>query len=191
VKLNEAEARERLAAARVARLATTGENRQPHLVPVTFAIDGHQIYIAIDHKPKTTANLRRLRNIRENPRVALLADHYEEDWNQLWWVRADGHASILEDGRPRERSLDILAAKYEQYRQIRPAGPVIVIDTDRWTGWASEALYPDTVYNAACMPRGCWNTSSGSHGHTVPLRGAFSAIKYSSTASSMQELPSM
>jgi PPOX class probable F420-dependent enzyme len=139
VKLTEAEARKRLAAARVARLATTGENRQPHLVPVTFAVDGDQICIAIDHKPKTTTNLRRLRNIRENPRVALLADHYEEDWDRLWWVRADGHASVLEDGRQRERSLDILAARYEQYRQTRPAGPVIVIDTDRWTGWASRS----------------------------------------------------
>lgn len=178
MRLSEAEARKRLAAARVARLATTGENRQPHLVPVTFAVDGDQIYVAIDHKPKTTANLRRLRNIRENPRVTLLADHYEEDWDRLWWVRADGLASILEDGRQRERSLDILAAKYEQYRQTRPVGPVIVIDTDRWIGWTGAALCPS-------------NTRSGNHGHTVPLRGAFRAVRYSSTASSMQELPSM
>ncbi|HEX6454762.1 MAG TPA: TIGR03668 family PPOX class F420-dependent oxidoreductase [Trebonia sp.] len=140
MELTEAEARRRLGAARVARLATTGENRQPHLVPVTFAVEGDQVCIAIDHKPKTTTNLRRLRNIRENPRVALLADHYEEDWNRLWWVRADGHASVLEDGRPRERSLDILAAKYEQYRQTRPSGPVIVVKIDRWSGWTSEAL---------------------------------------------------
>lgn len=154
MKLNEAEARRRLAAARVARLATSGENRQPHLVPVTFAVEGGQIYIAIDHKPKTTANLRRLRNIRENPRVALLADHYEEDWDRLWWVRADGHASVLGDGRQRERPLDVLAAKYEQYRQTRPAGPVIVIDIDRWSGWTSEALYPDMTCNPACTPEG-------------------------------------
>jgi PPOX class probable F420-dependent enzyme len=139
VKLTEAEARRRLAAARVARLATAGQSPQPHLVPVTFAVDGDQAYIAIDHKPKTTTNLRRLRDIRENPRVALLADHYEEDWDRLWWVRADGQASILEDGPQRERRLDVLAAKYAQYRQTRPAGPVIVIDIDRWTGWTSRS----------------------------------------------------
>jgi PPOX class probable F420-dependent enzyme len=141
VKLTEAEARERLTAARVARLATAGDDRQPHLVPVTFAVDGDRVYIAVDHKPKTTANLRRLRNIRENPRVTLLADHYAEDWDTLWWVRADGCASIVDDDARRARPLDILAAKYEQYRQTRPAGPVIVIATDRWTGWTSLSTH--------------------------------------------------
>ncbi|MBO0803099.1 MAG: TIGR03668 family PPOX class F420-dependent oxidoreductase [Nocardiopsaceae bacterium] len=137
VKLTEAEARERLAASRVARLATAGDDRRPHVVPVTFAVDGDRIYTAIDHKPKTTANLRRLRNIRENPRVALLADHYEEDWDALWWTRADGRASIVEEDSQRARPLDVLAAKYEQYRRARPVGPVIVIEVERWTGWES------------------------------------------------------
>ena len=139
MKLTEAEARERLAAARVARLATAGDDRQPHLVPVTFAVDGDHVYIAVDHKPKTTTKLRRLRNIRENPRVTLLVDRYAEDWDTLWWVRADGSASVVEDDNRRARPLDILAAKYEQYRQTRPAGPVIVITVDRWTGWASHS----------------------------------------------------
>jgi PPOX class probable F420-dependent enzyme len=137
VRLTRADARERLATARVARLATAGAGRQPHLVPVTFAVDGDRIYIAIDHKPKTTANLRRLRDIRENPRVSLLADHYEEDWTRLWWVRADGHASVIENERA-ARPLDALAARYEQYRRIRPSGPVIVIEVSRLTGWAGE-----------------------------------------------------
>jgi PPOX class probable F420-dependent enzyme len=137
VKLTETEARNRLAGASVARLATTGANRQPHLVPVTFAVDGDRVYIAIDHKPKATLNLRRLRNIRENPRVALLADHYEDDWERLWWVRLDGHARIIETGEDRQNPLDALAAKYTQYRQIRPEGPVITIDARRWTGWAA------------------------------------------------------
>jgi PPOX class probable F420-dependent enzyme len=137
VRLTGADARERLATARVARLATAGDDRQPHLVPVTFAVDGGQVYIAVDHKPKTTTNLRRLRNIRENARVSLLADHYEEDWARLWWVRVDGHANVIE-GERRSRPLDILAARYEQYRRNRPAGPVIVITADRWTGWTSR-----------------------------------------------------
>ena len=136
VKLTEAEARRRLAGARVARLATVGEDGQPHLVPVTFAVDGDRIYTAVDQKPKTTTRLRRLRNIRENPRVAVLADHYAEDWDTLWWVRVDGHAHIVEDSAAAWHPLDLLARKYEQYVRARPAGPVIVIDAGRWTGWA-------------------------------------------------------
>ena len=136
VRLTEAEARLRLARARVARLATVGADGQPHLVPVTFAVDGDQIYTAVDQKPKTTTRLRRLRNIRENPRVAVLADHYAEDWDTLWWVRVDGHARIVEDSAAARHPLDLLASKYEQYVRARPAGPVIVIDAGRWTGWA-------------------------------------------------------
>jgi len=96
VNLSEPEARSRLATARVARLATADASGRPHLVPVTFAVDSTEsaIYIAIDHKPKTTTNLKRLRNIRENPAVSLLADHYEDDWTRLWWVRFDGVARL-------------------------------------------------------------------------------------------------
>ena len=81
----------------MARLATAGGDGQPHLVPVTFAMDGDLIYTAVDYKPKKSVNLRRLRNIRENPRVALLADYYDEDWDLLWWVRIDGWASVVDD----------------------------------------------------------------------------------------------
>jgi PPOX class probable F420-dependent enzyme len=136
VRLSQEEARTRLSGARVARLATAGSDGQPHLVPVTFAVDGDLIYTAVDHKPKESANLRRLRNIRENPRVALLADHYAEDWDELWWVRVDGRASVVEDERGLRDPLDVLVGRYEQYRQHRPAGPVIVIQADRWKGWS-------------------------------------------------------
>ena len=136
MRLTEEEAQRRLASARVARLATTGGDGQPHLVAVTFAVDGDLIYTAVDHKPKKSANLRLLRNIRENPRVALLADHYSEDWDELWWVRVDGWASVVEDERGCQDPLDVLAERYEQYRLRRPAGPVIVIQVDRWKGWS-------------------------------------------------------
>jgi PPOX class probable F420-dependent enzyme len=136
VRLAEDDARGRFASARVARLATAGSDGRPHLVPVTFAVDGDQIYTAVDHKPKTTPNLRRLRNIRENPRVALIADHYCEDWDELWWVRIDGQASIVEGHDAMRSPLDLLAERYAQYRQARPAGPLIVIEAERWTGWA-------------------------------------------------------
>jgi PPOX class probable F420-dependent enzyme len=139
VRLTEDEARTRLAGARVARLATAGGDGQPHLVPVTFAVDGDLIYMTVDYKPKKSANLRRLRNIRENPRVALLADHYEDgNWDVLWWVRVDGWASVVEDERGLQDPLDVLAERYEQYQQRRPAGPVIVIQADRWKGWSAS-----------------------------------------------------
>ncbi len=95
------EARRRFASARVARLATVSAQGRPHLVPCTFALDGDSIYVAVDHKPKTTTNLKRLRNIAANPNVAMLADHYDEDWQSLWWARADGVASVLDEPKLR------------------------------------------------------------------------------------------
>ena len=109
------------------------------MVPVTFAVDGDRICTAVDHKPKTTPNLRRLRNIAENPRVTLLTDHYTDDWAGLWWVRVDGHASVVTDETAMQPYLDLLAERYGQYRQARPAGPVIVIEAERWTGWSGSA----------------------------------------------------
>ena len=139
VRLTTEDAQARFAAQRAARLATAGRDGQPHVVPVTFAVDGDRICTAVDHKPKTTPNLRRLRNIAENPRVALLADHYTDDWAGLWWVRVDGRASIVTGETAMGPYLDLLAGRYGQYRQARPAGPVIVIEADRWTGWSGSA----------------------------------------------------
>ena len=122
----------------MARLATVTEAGRPHIVPVTFAVDGDHVYIAVDAKPKTTANLRRLRNIRGNPRVALLADHYDDDWTSLWWVRADGLAAIADDPRQMAGPIALLAGRYRQYREKPPPGPVIDITVERWTGWAAS-----------------------------------------------------
>jgi PPOX class probable F420-dependent enzyme len=138
VRLTQEEAQARLASARVARLATAGVDGRPHLVPVTFAVDGDLIYTAVDHKPKKSTSLRRLRNIRENPRVALLADFYDENWDLLWWARVDGWASVVEDKRALQDPIDVLADRYEQYRRIRPVGPLIVIRVDRCTGWSGS-----------------------------------------------------
>jgi PPOX class probable F420-dependent enzyme len=138
LKLTAAQARRRFAGVPVARLATVAPDGQPHLVPVTFAVDADRIYTAVDAKPKTTTNLRRLRNIRADPRVAVLADHYEADWDRLWWARAEGLASILGEPADRARPLELLAARYPQYRVTPPPGPVIAIAVERWTGWAAS-----------------------------------------------------
>ncbi|WP_106243588.1 TIGR03668 family PPOX class F420-dependent oxidoreductase [Allonocardiopsis opalescens] len=130
------EARERFAAQRVARLATVGPEGRPHLVPVVFAVHQDTLATAVDGKPKSTARLRRLAHIAADPEVALLADHYDDDWTALWWARADGSARVLHSGPERAAALDRLAARYAPYRAERPDGPVIVVDVRRWSGWS-------------------------------------------------------
>lgn len=127
------EARERFAAARVARLATVAADGTPHLVPIVFALVGETVYSVVDAKPKRTTELRRLANVRANPRVTLLVDHYEEDWRKLWWARADGAARTLEANEPEARRA--IEALTERYPQQRPVGPVLAIDVESWTGW--------------------------------------------------------
>ncbi|WP_216852739.1 TIGR03668 family PPOX class F420-dependent oxidoreductase [Phytoactinopolyspora halotolerans] len=139
-RLDIAECRRRVTTSRVARLATTGADQRPHLVPVTFALDEERLVVGIDQKPKSTMKLRRLRNIAENPQVAVLCDEYDEDWTQLWWVRMDGRAAVVEDGPVREHAIQLLVAKYPQYSDdAAPRGPVIVVDVERWSGWAYAA----------------------------------------------------
>ncbi|GAB3808918.1 TIGR03668 family PPOX class F420-dependent oxidoreductase [Humibacter antri] len=138
MKLGEADARELLASARVARLATVRADGSPHIVPVTFAVERDLVYTVVDHKPKTTNALLRLDNIARHPRIALLADHYSDDWNELWWVRADGQASVVADAEVIRHPIEALVERYEQYRERRPDGPVIVIRVERWSGWSGS-----------------------------------------------------
>ena len=124
-------AEERLAAARIGRLATVTPAGRPHVVPVCFALADRRIFTAVDAKPKLTSSLARLENVRATGRASLLVDHYEEDWSELWWVRVDGVAEVIGS----ERAIDVLAEKYAQYREVRPAGPVIAIEPERWRSW--------------------------------------------------------
>jgi PPOX class probable F420-dependent enzyme len=137
MRMDRGEARARFAAARVLRLATADRAGTPHLVPCTFVIDETgRIVIGVDNKPKTTQNLRRLRNIEQNPSVSLLADDYDEDWNRLWWARADGTASIEYDGAEHEAHWRQLRGKYPQYDGQVLDGPVITVIAETWSGWA-------------------------------------------------------
>ena len=130
--------RGRFAAARVARLATVSGEGQPRLVPVVFAVEHDTVLIAVDHKPKRHRALRRLRNIAENAAVSLLVDHYDDDWDALWWVRADGTATVTDDESVLARARDALGVRYPQHREQPPEGPVIVVEIRRWTGWSAS-----------------------------------------------------
>ena len=130
--------RRRVAQARVGRLATVDGRGRPHLVPVCFAVEGDRLVTAVDRKPKTTNELRRISNIRENSAVSLLVDQYDEDWEQLWWVRVDGRARVLQAGPGFEEAIAPLYDKYRgQYGLHPPPGPAILIDATRWVGWSA------------------------------------------------------
>ena len=135
--MDAAEMRERVRDARVGRLATVDANGHPHLVPLCFVLEGDVLYSAVDEKPKRSKRLKRLENIRAHPEVAVLVDHYEDDWTRLWWVRLDGTARVLDYGSERDHAVALLQGKYEQYSEEPPTGPVIAVQVDRWRGWAS------------------------------------------------------
>ena len=123
------DARQRVADARVARLTTVRPDGAPHVVPVTYALlDEDRVVSAIVAKPKTTQHLQRLTNVDAEPRVALLVDHYDEDWQQLWWVRLDGVARVVREEPERSGMIESLLAKYGQYADAPPTGPALVVD---------------------------------------------------------------
>ncbi len=134
---------------RVGHLATADAAAMPHLVPICFVYDGRAVYTAIDHKPKRASGFRmkRIRNMLENPQVAFLVDHYEEDWLQLSYIMIRGHAQILETGSERQSALDLLEDKYPQYRErhlAQDTGLVIKIVPDsiqRWS-WTEPSTVP-------------------------------------------------
>ncbi len=137
VRLGPTQSRRRFAGERVARLATIGDGH-PGLVPIVFAVVADVLYTAVDDKPKSTRALRRLANIAANPCVAVLADHYEDDWSTLWWARADGTARILEPAAAEATAaLAALSERYAAYRAAPPPGPVIAVDVTCWSGWAA------------------------------------------------------
>jgi PPOX class probable F420-dependent enzyme len=158
--VEEQEARHRFAEARVAILATVDDRGAPHLVPITFAVEALAspgipasldapgapagatpviVWSATDGKPKRGGRLRRHANIRAHPAVGLLVQHWDERWDALWWVRADGAASVVDDPFAVEHVTRLLRRKYQQYERVPVAGPLIRVEVRAWQGWAASS----------------------------------------------------
>lgn len=138
------EVQEFLREGRVARLATRGRNGTPSIVPICYAYDGNSLYTPLDEKPKTVPyeQLARVRNILADPRVCVLADHYEENWSRLAYVQVYGTALLTKEGKEWRRALELLQEKYPQYTDMgiaRKAVPVIRIVPRRVRMWGIEA----------------------------------------------------
>ncbi len=126
--------------ARVAHLATADAHGQPHVIPICFVFDGNYFYSPIDEKPKRTApqKLKRLKNIRETPHVALVVDHYDEDWRKLGYILVIGKARVLLSGAKHRKAVNLLRRKYSQYRSMAiDQRPMIVIRPTRMTSWGA------------------------------------------------------
>lgn len=135
--------RDRITASRIGRMATVRSDGTPHVVPITFAISNETLVTVIDAKPKRTTKLQRLRNLRTNPAVSVIVDHYDDNWSALWWIRIDGLARVVEgdvlagDAPERNAAIAALVAKYPQYRATAPGGPVIIVQPTCWTAWSA------------------------------------------------------
>jgi PPOX class probable F420-dependent enzyme len=131
-----------LVSQRVGRLATADAQGRPHVVPVCFAIEAGSLYVTIDEKPKRASArpLKRLRNLRENPQVAFVADRYDEDWRRLGWVMLRGRADVLHEGAEHDRAQVLLRERYEPYRTMQLAElPVIALRIERAASWGNLA----------------------------------------------------
>ena len=133
-----------LAARKVGHLATADRHGAPHVVPVCFALYDGALYITIDEKPKRAGTpLKRLRNIAENPAVAVVVDRYEDDWTRLGWVMLRGPAEILTNGAEHARAQEVLRARYPQLNDMEIASlPVIAVRVERVTSWGNLAAEP-------------------------------------------------
>lgn len=140
---------------RLAHLATADRNGVPHVLPVCFALDGGNLYVTVDEKPKRQGSrLKRLRNIACNPQVALVIDLYDDtDWSRLAWVMLRGVADILESGAEHDHAQNLLRARYPQYRTMVLAPlPVIAVRVMKFNWWG--AIGQDIACGAGVGPSG-------------------------------------
>lgn len=141
--LSEPRVREFVTGGRVGRLATADAAGEPHVIPLCYWFDGEHIYFAIDDKPKLTTamKLKRMRNIAENPRVALVIDQYEEDWALLGYVLIRGRARIVEEPQEYMTAMRNLRDKYLQYRRMAltpEKNPIVKIEPERVYAWGKR-----------------------------------------------------
>jgi PPOX class probable F420-dependent enzyme len=132
-------------AQRVGHLATADRDAVPHVVPVCFALSDDVLYITIDEKPKRqpAVRLKRLRNMAENPAVALIFDRYDEDWMRLGWVMLHGRAEILANGAEHDTAQVLLRSRYPQLAQMRIADQaVIAVRITRSVHWGDLSVTP-------------------------------------------------
>ena len=125
---------------RVVRLATADADGRPHVIPICFVTAGATVYFTIDEKPKrrSGAPLKRIANMRENPMVALVADHYDDDWSKLGWVMVQGRAEVLDSGDEHDRAQARLRARYRQLDDMRIEGlPVVAIRIQHASSWGN------------------------------------------------------
>jgi PPOX class probable F420-dependent enzyme len=141
--MTDEEAWRHLAESRSAVLATIAGDGSIDLVPIVFHADAPRLYLAVDDvKPKSTLRLGRLANIARDPRVTVLADRYDDDWAELWWVRVKGTATVITATPEADRALDRLAGAYPAYAERRPPGDVVRIDVAEVRGWSPAARPP-------------------------------------------------
>ncbi|WP_419843038.1 TIGR03668 family PPOX class F420-dependent oxidoreductase [Candidatus Poriferisodalis sp.] len=136
--MTEAELLGLLCEGRVATLATIRSDGRVDLVPCTYAFDDEIVVTAVDHKPKTTTDLKRLDNVRRFPEVTMLVEHYDDThWERLWWVRLRGRAAVHTEGEQHQAAIDMLCRRYPQYAAQPPSGAAIVIQRTELTGWTA------------------------------------------------------
>lgn len=141
--LSDPRVQEFIAGARVAHLATSDASGAPHNIPLCYWFDGARFYFVIDEKPKRNTGLRikRMRNIAENSRVALVVDHYEEDWSHLGYVLVRGHARVVDDSEEYLVALRRLREKYLQYRGMAltpEKNPIVKIEPESVHAWGAR-----------------------------------------------------
>ncbi|MGH3469661.1 MAG: pyridoxamine 5'-phosphate oxidase family protein [Thermocrispum sp.] len=137
--LGQDEMRRRVAAVRVARMATVDEHGRAHIVPVLFAVDGDILYSPTDKPTAVKPRPKRLCNLDRDPRITILADFYHEDWLKAWWIRMRGTAREIADGPERTHATSLIDGKYKQFLgdvYLTDGGPVLAVDISDWRGWA-------------------------------------------------------